>query len=175
MKNLYYFFSVLFIFVSCSTNDTTDSMGAKSDYLIKKEDIQELDLSNPSVITEINRINKIKSIVNFIEIGNYIICEYSAGLGIDLLFYCKNSKNAGLYDMFYDDYIYKNVNESVPHYFACSDKECVYAYIAVDDVPLFTNQFHADNLNFDFKQQHENYLQGLSEESNPLLFYYELK
>lgn len=79
----------------------------KSSRLLQKEDLKELDLSHPSIIVEINRIDKIKSIVNFLEIKNYIICEYRDKYGRDVLLYCKNSKDVNLYDRFFDDYFYQ--------------------------------------------------------------------
>lgn len=147
----------------------------KSNKLLNKEDFKGLDLSNPSLISEINRYDKIKSIMNFIEIKNFIICEFFAEYGMDIILFNKKSSKANLYDSFFDDYVYYTLNESIPHYFACSDEKGVYAYMNVDEVPLFVDYHNTGKVKIISNEQEDDYLKELTEESNPILFYYELK
>ncbi len=148
----------------------------KSSRLLQKEDLEKLDLSHPMIIVEINRIHKVKSIKNFLEIKNYIFCQYfDDRYGSDILLYCKNSGKANLYDRFFDDYFYKTVDKSLSHFFVCSDEKGIFAYMPVESVPLFMELHNSENVKFKFDQQQNDLIQELSEELNPILFYYELR
>ncbi len=147
----------------------------KSDRMLKKEDIQELDLSKPSVIAYINRITKIRTIRNFFNVGEYLICEYLDGYDIRSVVYSKSTKEANLYEFFFDDLFYSSFNQSIPHYFGCSDSQGVYAYLNIHDVPIFVDYYKNGFLKFEFDNEQLEAMDSLSEESNPLLFYYELR
>lgn len=156
-------------------NNITPYFQIKSNRLLKKDDLQGLNLSNPGVIADINNLDKIKSILNFLETENYIICEYSDGYKLNTIVFSKTNKVANLYEGFFDDYVYRTFHESIPHYFACSDKKGVYAYMNINDVPLFIDYYESGKIKFNFDQFQIDITQKLSEDSNPLLFYYELK
>lgn len=147
----------------------------KSDRMLKREDIQELDLSKPRVIADINRIAKIRSIRNFFNVGEYLICEYLDGYGIRSVVYSKSTKEANLYEFFFDDLFYSTFNHSIPHYFGCSDNQGMYAYLNINDVPLFVDYYKNGFFKFKFDNEQLEIINSLSEESNPLLFYYELR
>ena len=138
------------------------------------DDLQGLNLSNPGVIADINNLDKIKSILNFLETENYIICEYSDGYKLNTIVFPKQIK-LQIYMRVFDDYVYRTFHESIPHYFACSDKKGVYAYMNINDVPLFIDYSESGKIKFNFDQFQIDVTQKLSEDSNPLLFYYELK
>ena len=156
-------------------NDITPYFQIKSNRLLGKEDIEKLDLSYPGIIADINNMNKIKSILNFLEIGDYIICEYADWYKLSTIVFSKTNKSANLYGGLFDDYIYKTFEESIPHYLACSDKKGMYAYLNINDVPLFIDYYQSGKMRFDFNQLQIDITQYLSEDSNPLLFYYELR
>lgn len=156
-------------------NNITPYFQIKSSRLLKKDDLKGLDLSYPGIIAEINNLDKIKSILNFLETGNYIICEYSDGYKLNTIVFSKTNKVANLYEGFFDDYVYRTFRESIPHYLACSDKKGVYAYMNINDIPLFIDYYESGKIKLNFDQFQIDITQKLSKDSNPLIFYYEIK
>lgn len=146
----------------------------ESKRVLKKEEIEGYDLSVPGVISEINSLDKIKSILFFSEIGDYIICEYSDGYYIHTIVFSKTSKEVNLYAGFFDDFVYKNFKESIPHYFACTDNNGMYAYMNINDIPLFIDYYKIGNIKLTLDQFEIDAIQDLSDDANPLLFYYTL-
>lgn len=53
-------------------------------------------------------------------------------------------------------------------------KRGIYAYININDVPLFIDYYKSEKTKLDFNQSQIDVDQYLSGYSNPLLFYYEL-
>lgn len=156
------------------SNDIEPYFQINRENVLQKSDLKELDLSNPNVIVEIDAFNKLKSILNFFEIGDYIICEYNDGYGFDLMMYSKKDNSASLYEGVWDDYIYKSIDKSLPHYFVCSDKNGLYAYMTGDDIPFFVELYNSEDLKLSFDTSQHEVFQSLTEDSNPILFYYEL-
>ncbi|HCS11040.1 MAG TPA: hypothetical protein DIV40_06250 [Clostridiales bacterium] len=156
-------------------NNITPYFQIKSSRLLKKDDLETFDLSFSGIIADINNLNKIKSIWNFLEIGDYIICEYSDWYKLNTIVFSKTNKSANLYGGFFDDYVYKVFEGSIPHYMACSDTKGMYAHMNINDIPLFIDYYNSGKIKFDFNQFQIDITEDLSEDSNPLLFYYELR
>ena len=156
-------------------NNITPYFKIKSNRILKKEDIEEFDLSSPRIISDINSLDKVKTILNFLELEDYIICEYSDGYKLNTLIYSKANKTAKLYEGFFDDFIYKTFAESIPHYFACSGENGIYAYMRIKDVPQFFDYYESGKIKYNFDQHREDLLiDNFTGDSNPILFFYEL-
>jgi len=162
---------------SLNNNGVSPYFRISSKRLLRKGDLEGLDLSRPVVTTKINRIHKIKTIRKFLEVDNYIFCEYMDDYtsGSDMLLYSKNSGEAYLYNVFFDDYFYETAAKASKHHFACSDEKGIYAFIPVLSVPLFINNYESGNIKYGLSKKQHNHLKQFSEEMNPPLFYYELK
>ena len=146
----------------------------KSNRLLEKDDIKHLNLSQPFVIVDINRIDKINSILNFQEIGDVIFCEYSDGHKFKTLVYSKVKGEGVIIDNLYDDYIYKNSNDALMHYYGCSVEKGLYSYINVFDVPYLVDYYKSGKLNIKLDVSQENmFINNVTEESNPILLFYE--
>lgn len=145
----------------------------KSKRIITKEDIQELDLSNPGVIADINTIMKVKSIRNIFEMDENLICEYLDGYAMHTLVYSKISNEAKLYDFFFDDLSYISTNNSLYHYFSCSDKMGLYAHLNINDLPAFIDLYKNGFIKYKFNEEQLSIINDLSEDSNPVFFYYQ--
>lgn len=147
----------------------------KSNRLLQKDDLEAFDLSFPGIIADINKLNKIKSILNFLETDDYIICEYSDWYKLNTIVFSKTDKSAKLYEGLFDDYVYKSFEESIPHYIACSDKKGIYAYMNIKDMPIFVDYYKSGKIKYDLSQLQIDPGKNFSEDSNPLLFYYEVR
>lgn len=146
-----------------------------SNRLLKKEDIKHLDLSNFSAIPEIQIIKKISSIISYHEIGDNIFCKYYDGLKQNILVYSKKTKEGVILNTLLDDYVYKNINESLMHYFGCSVENGLYTYINVFDIPNLIEYYKSGKLNIEIDQSLKDFFnEDITEESNPILFFYEL-
>ena len=145
--------------------------------LLQKEDFEGLNFSSPRIFLEINGIRKIKSIYDFQETKNYIFCGYfnESITGIDILLYCKNTGKAKLYGAFFDDYFYNTATNFIMPFFGCSDEEGLYAFIPVESMSFFLDVYKSGGIKYELGKKQHNHITKLSEEMNPLLFYYELK
>lgn len=145
--------------------------------LLQKKDLEKLDFSHSQVKMKIDEIHKIKSIKNFIEVENYIFCQYfdDPSSGSDILLYNKKSGEASLYDAFVDDYFYKTTDRALMPHFGCSDKKGIYAFTHVQEMPIFIESYKSGDIKFELDKEQHNQINKFLEEMNPPLFYYELK
>ena len=120
-------------------------------------------------------LNGYQSVYRLYYIRRYFRCEYSDGYKLNTLIYSKANKTAKLYEGFFDDFIYKTFAESIPHYFACSGENGIYAYMRIKDVPQFFDYYESGKIKYNFDQHREDLLiDNFTGDSNPILFFYEL-
>lgn len=119
-------------------------------------------------------IDKVQSILNFHEIGDMIFCDYSGRLKYNTIIYSKSNKTAKINGGFYDDFIYKSLEESIPHYFGCAVENGIYSIIMSSEIPSFIEKNKSGNLKLD-ESQKEQFIDNITDESNPILFFYEIK
>lgn len=156
-------------------NNVAPFFQLKSSRQLKKDDIQELDLSNPSVIADINNIQKVRSIRSFVEAGEYLICEFLDEYAMRSVVYSKNTGKADLYDYLFDDLFYSSPEQSLYHYLGCADNKGMYTYLNINDMGVFADYYKNGFFKYEFDEEQLARMNSLSEESNPILFYYELK
>ena len=147
----------------------------KSNRLLEKEDIKHLNLTQPFAIANIGMIDKIKSILNFNEVGDKIFCKYSDGHKFKTIIYSKMTREGVILEKLFDDFVYKSLDESIPHHFGCAVENGLYSYINVDDFFYFVDYYKSGKLNIEIDQSLKDlFNEDITEESNPILFFYEL-
>ena len=145
----------------------------KSNRLLQKSDIKDFKLSDPSVIVQINALDRVKSINNFLDSEKYMLCEYIDGNSLNTLIYNKVNGSYELYQGLFDDLTYNVIDESIPHYLGCADDKGIYTYIRGHNIYKFNEFYQSDKLKIDLSKFMIESSQKIQEDSNPIIFYYE--
>lgn len=146
----------------------------KSNRLLKKKDVKEFD-SNNDYFSKIPHLNKISSVQNFLEIGPYLVCDYLEHHYKRTVIFNRETQESNLYDILFDDLFYNSPNQYVYHYLGCADEKGIYAYTRLDDMPKLIEYFKNGSVGYAFDDEELVCINNLSDDSNPVLFYYEIK
>jgi hypothetical protein len=147
----------------------------KSNRVLKKEDLKGFDSNDVDYLSNIPHLNKISSIQNFFEIGSYLICDYLDYYYKRTVIYNKETQKSSLYDILFDDLFYNSPNEYVYHYLGCADEKGIYAYTRLDDMPKLIEYLKNGFVSYAFDDEELECINNTSDDSNPILFYYEMK
>jgi hypothetical protein len=155
----------IFPFLAIKSKNRTNS---KDIYDIKKY----MEEHNRSYSFEIlSEKNKIFDIRRFVECKNLILFDYIQGKDSYTVLYNTTERTARIANDFLDDLI---LSEGFfLQIFACADTNGIYSYISPGSMLLFVNMANTNQLAADLDKRNE--LMKLSEESNPVIFYYELR
>jgi len=143
--------------------------------VLKKEDLKGFDSNDVDYLSNIPHLNKISSIQNFFEIGSYLICDYLDYYYKRTVIYNKETQKSSLYDILFDDLFYNSPNEYVYHYLGCADEKGIYAYTRLDDMPKLIEYLKNGFVSYAFDDEELECINNTSDDSNPILFYYEMK
>lgn len=118
----------------------------------------------------LNEKRRIFNISQFVEFGNmiYFNCEQQMKK-YHILFNTATEKTF-ISQLFYDDLIYSKTNNYINSIFCCSDGNGLYAYIDPNAMTYFIDFVKDGILRDDLDKR--DVLMNLSEDSNPVLFYY---
>jgi hypothetical protein len=139
---------------------------------ISERELNEIDMSDPTTLPKLFNSSKILSVWSYRETDNYIFILYKMGKVHDMI-YSKKDGKARLCNWFFDDLVYKSRNKSVTHYPYASDAKGIYRIIRYHDMPTFLELVKSDETKLTKEQVAE--IACLTEDANPILFYYETK
>lgn len=108
----------------------------------------------------------------YFEIGDMIYFQYRNNGHREFVIYDKNTNTARVTNLFVDDIVYCNGKMMFP-LFTFSDSKGVYSCLETRSIPRFLEIVYSDGLNPSIDKIDE--LKAISEESNPIIFYYECK
>ncbi|NPD91630.1 6-bladed beta-propeller [Xylanibacter muris] len=115
---------------------------------------------------------RVFSFSQFVEFGNKICLKFYMGADRYYLLYDKKTKETVVTNMLVDDYIYEN--NFIPMDLCYSDEKGVIALLNSEYIHPFVKHIISEGLLDKNIDQYER-LMNLTEESNPVLFYHELK
>jgi len=118
-----------------------------------------------------NQKNKVHYIRRYIECKNWIHFEYIQGTNQYTVLYNITNKTARITESFLDDLTFPKFG--LIHIIACSDSNGIYAYTQIHSTKLLVELANSNQLAKDLDKKNE--LMKLSEDSNPVVFYYECK
>jgi hypothetical protein len=121
---------------------------------------------------KLRAIGKMFQIINFVEYKNFLFIDYLEGYFVKRLMVEKEKKQIKKIKTFFDDFMYKEKQAECPQVgVACVTPDGIYSEISPWEFSLFTNVLGRGA----YLSEFENFFLNLSEDSNPVLFYYEFK
>jgi hypothetical protein len=163
--------------VSIDKTGVSPFLSIKSKSFMSYEDLSSLKEDTNSIIEASLNIDKIYKISNYIEGQDFIHFTYRQGFTQKTVIYDKTDKTVNVFPIILDDLVFKiNLKEmeaGMMLNFLYSDKNGAYSYISTDDMKDFIELIHNDKLNLNDDQKKN--LMNLTEDSNPVLLYYEYK
>ncbi|MDR1882066.1 MAG: 6-bladed beta-propeller [Prevotella sp.] len=165
--------------IALDKNGVIPFISVKSENFITAEDIQKArkndDNSNISLSSKLVQMKKVYQIRDYLEGRDFIYFEYSIGTQTGTVMHNTKENSTNFISFVLDDLIYKtNFDKQefgiLPD-FIYSDKDGVYGYVDTHYMEEFIRHVHEDKLNPDNAQVEK--LMKLTEDSNPVLFYYE--
>lgn len=118
--------------------------------------------------------NKILGINNLLEFGNYIYFEFMRGNAVYTVLYDKKQRDICVADALIDDLVYTKdpVNTILPHFYY-SDNKGIYGILQLHEFERFHELADKGYLSAYMTKMYDNL--KISENSNPIVFYYEYK
>lgn len=153
-------------------------LALQSNDLMSKEYLDNLKQTTEpfKLYPRINNSDKIVSISNYFETLDFIYFEFYRGMYGRIVIYNKKSRTTSIYEKTYDDLFYSTRNgKMLSSKFIAYDDKRVYS-IALDSdyaKTIFQDLIKEDNINTSLKG-FEN-ISSLTEDSNPIIIYYEFK
>jgi len=146
-------------------------IAVKSDRWVRKSEIDEAYKNfGFEGFRKIEEKKRLFGITDFVEFGDVCFFGYSDGFELFNVYY--SPKKTFSFRMMYDDLVCKN-GEFPINFIKFSDSKGVYAYSYPTLLASNTNKILKEILNPDIEKYEE--LINLPEESNPVIFYYELR
>lgn len=163
------------VFLLKENEEPTPYLKFNSSKFLNNNDTKDLNLFEYSAFGEIEKINKITSIYNIIEFGDYVICIVKEGYKLNYLVFSKKNADFQLYHSLYDDFIFNSIGESIPFfYLGSSDERGVYCFIKNEQLNDFINYYKSNSIKYHFNESELEKLKNLTAESNPIIFFYSL-
>jgi hypothetical protein len=167
--------------ITLDKNGIIPFLSVKSENFITAEDIQKARKndgnSNDHISSRLIQMKKVYEIKNYLEGRDFIYFEYSIGTQIGTVMYNTKENSTDFVSFILDDLVYK-INFDKQEFgilpdFIYSDKDGIYGYVDMHFMEEFIRFVHEGKLNLDNIQVEK--LMKLTEDSNPVLFYYEYK
>ncbi|GAB6008819.1 6-bladed beta-propeller [Dysgonomonas reticulitermitis] len=165
--------------IALDKNGVVPFLSVKSENFITTEDIQKARKndgnSEISLSSRLTQMKKVYQIRDYVEGRDFIYFEYSTSTQIGTVMYNTKENSTDFVSFILDDLIYKtNFDKQefgiLPD-FIYSDKDGIYGYVDMHFMEEFIRHVHEGKLNLDNIQVEK--LMKLTEDSNPILFYYE--
>lgn len=112
------------------------------------------------------------NIHRYFETENLIYFQYYNNRHIESVIYNKDTDTVRVANLFIDDMLYYG-DKMISPLFAFSDSKGVYSYLTPEKMPRFLEIAYSDGLNPNIDKLDD--IKKVSEDSNPILFYYECK
>jgi hypothetical protein len=159
--------------ISIHKNGITPFLAIKSKDMVSSKDMEALTEEDPSDRYRhlMFRTNKIFSIIHYIESKNHVVFKYRHGKILYSVLHDLSTSTTRIANTLTNDLVYTG-NGLVPH-FEFSDEEGAYEWINPLYMPDLLDKIQQGALVPDL--ENEDQLLTLTEESNPVIFYYEYK
>jgi hypothetical protein len=163
--------------IALDKNEVIPFLLVKSENFITAEDIQQARKNDRDILNRLSQMKKTYEIKDYIEGRDFIYFHYSIGTIRRTVIHNTKENSTNFISFILDDLIYKtNLDKQefgIPPDFICSDKDGIYGYVDTYFMEKFIRHVHEGKLNLDNVQVEK--LMKLTEDSNPILFYYEYK
>lgn len=153
-------------------DDVSPYLSLHSKNFISESELKEIDMSDQMSLFKLDNSNKVLSILSYRETDNYIFITYKMGKVYDMIF-SKKDGQARLCNWIFDDLVYKSRDVSVTHYSYSSDTKGIYKMIRYNDLPMFLDLVKSGDTKFTPDQVAK--ISDLTEDTNPVLFYYKTR
>jgi hypothetical protein len=164
--------------VTLADNKVTPYLILNSKELVNKEDLEIAQNTNgnySNITADLFKINKYHTLENFIESNEFILIKCYYKNMPRYLYYDKIKNQTGVYNILQDDILFKDFDmksNRIRINFLCEDITGLYASIPNRNIPNLIDAFKKNELNY---EQSNNSLSTISEDSNPILLFYEYK
>jgi hypothetical protein len=163
--------SFMNVIMSIEGNTIKPFIAIKSKNFVSPGDLLGVE-DSPQGFFQFAEKDKIYSIDSYLEFGNRILITISQGRFMWEFLYDTVTENGQMMSLF-NDYIFSDIHDQVFYHFCFSDSKGLYATIDGDALFEFIDHLHSGDIVSDLDKKED--LLKQTEDSNPIVFYYESK
>jgi hypothetical protein len=158
--------------MSISGNKIKPFLTFTDKYKTTKEDVKNINMNDyySQSVSHFTSLNKISLLDNYFECPDFLFLTLYTGTNGRVILYYPKTKQTKCIGHFIDDLVFSNQKRIMP-IFITADQRGIYTYIHTIFIDTFIETRNKDELSLSMSNNPE--IQGLDEEANPLIFYYE--